>query len=585
MKRIARLEAEPFTAGDSPIAHDELVNLLRTQLSPAVASLFAKPKAADGGLVEWYSDLNGQPVPVSQLPPGEAAQVQRLLEERITAIQQLAARLESQGGEGARQAALLRQAVQYPDTRTLYSLNGQPVLTFWGYRLAGSAPVGAVPLAAGAVGAAATLAPNRADAAAPPLTPPPSGPLEPPRKRRWWPWLLLLLLLALLAGVLWWLSGRDEEVPPMEPPVVEEPIEEPAEQTPIKEPEIEEELPLEEPPVEEPPVEEPELPEEIPEPEPTPVPPPPDPFDELTKKVAATTDCTALENMLKDEPQLQGSDAQAQTLKQQIRTTLDGRCKQEQAQKEKVQQAAKQAQIQQAKNQCPGQRPPELAPELIIVFDASGSMKAKLPLTAQEQAQRQATQEVIRGLGGLIGGNTGRTVGRSVEKATIGDPPTRMSAAKEAASSVVRRTPRDMNIGLVVLDDCPSAQSRGYFTPSQRGNLQGLIQSMQPKSGTPLGNAIAQAGQMLDGVNRASLMVVISDGQESCGTNPCVEAKRLAQSKPNLTINVVDIMGSGAGNCVAAATGGRVFTAKSVKELNVMMTQATQEVLGPGHCP
>ena len=84
---------------------------------------------------------------------------------------------------------------------------------------------------------------------------------------------------------------------------------------------------------------------------------------------------------------------------------------------------------------------------------------------------------------------------------------------------------------------------------------------------------------------RTSLMVVISDGQESCGADPCAIAKQLARTKPNLKINVVDIMGTGAGTCVAQATGGRVFTAKSVNELNMMVTQAAQDVLGPANCP
>lgn len=591
MKRIARLGTESYAAGEMPIAHDELVRLLRTQLSPAVASLFARPKAVEGGLVEWYSDLGGQPVPFSQLPPGEAVQVQHLLEERIAAIRQLADRLEAQGGEGVRQAALLRQAVQYPDTRTLYSLNGQPVLTFWGHRLAGGAPAGAVPQASGgprAAGVPLATGLNSTQSGpdgVPPLSPAPPGAPEPPgRKRRWWPWLLLLLLLALLAGLLCWLLNREEEIPPVEPPIVEEPIEEAAEQEPVEEPALEDEPPSEEPPVEEPPIAEPVLPE--PEavsvaPEPEPEPPAPDPFDELSGKIAATTDCAALEKLLKEEPLLQGNEAPAQELKQKIRSTLEGRCKQEQAR----QQQARQAQIQQAKNLCPGHRPQELAPELIIVFDASGSMRERLPLTAQEQLQRQVTKDVIGGLSGMIGGSTGRTIGRQVEKSTIGDPPTRMSAAKEAAASVVKRTPRDMNIGLVIIDNCPAAVPAGYYTPAQRGSLLSRLQAMQPRGGTPLGDAISKAGQMLDGVNRASVMVVISDGQASCGKDPCGVARQLAASKPNLKINVVDIMGAGAGNCVAQATGGRVFTAKSVKDLNLMVTQAAQEVLGPGNCP
>mgnify|MGYP002714621947 FL=1 len=107
---------------------------------------------------------------------------------------------------------------------------------------------------------------------------------------------------------------------------------------------------------------------------------------------------------------------------------------------------------------------------------------------------------------------------------------------------------------------------------------------MTPVQGTPLADGIAKAGQMLDGVNRESVMLVVSDGEESCNQDPCAIAQALARSKPHLKINVVDILGTGAGNCLAAATGGKVFTARNVNELQIMTNQAAQDVLPPAHC-
>ncbi|MFZ5601474.1 MAG: hypothetical protein ACOY7J_03390, partial [Pseudomonadota bacterium] len=230
MKRIARLGSEQFSAADALAGHAELTRILKQHLPPSTVALFARPKAVEGGVMEWYSELGGQPVPFSQLPPAEAAQVKRLLDERLDSIQHLAAKLDSQGADGQQQAALLRQAARYPDTSTLYSLNGQPVLTFWGYGLRVPEPVpGAVNLN-GAAPAGPEVPPPVVDAVAA---------AEPERKRRrWWPWLLLaLLLLGLLAALLWWLFCREPEpvAPPQEPPVVEQP-EEPKEE-PVVEPE------------------------------------------------------------------------------------------------------------------------------------------------------------------------------------------------------------------------------------------------------------------------------------------------------------------------------------------------------------
>lgn len=539
MKRIARLDSEPYSAADALAGHDELTQVLKRHLPPTTAALFARPKTVEGGITEWYSDLGGQPVPFSQLPPGEAAQVKRLLDERLDSIQQLAAKLENQGN--AEQAALLRQAARYPDTRTLYSLNGQPVLTFWGHGLKEAAQ-------AAAVDTALNVAP-----AAPELLS--AVPVEPVRKRRrWWPWLLLaLLLLGLLAALLWWLFCREEPVmPPQTPAAIEQP------QQP--------EEPIEE--------EEPELPEEpqppaIPEPEeePAPPPPPPDPLDEFANRLKATGDCAALQ-ALQQDALLNSSDAKAQALKKQIADKLNAQCKEHL--------------IKQAKNLCPDQRPKELAPELVIVFDASGSMDFSINATREEIAQ---AERMLSGLNnaGAAGQIMGVLAGMAAQERLMREPK-RITAAKQATAAVVQQIPRDVNIGMVMIERCNSARSAGYFSPAQRGNLLSQIHNIRPAEGTPLADGVSRAGQMLDGVNRESIMLVVSDGEESCNQDPCAVARRLAASKPYLKINVVDIMGTGAGNCLAQATGGRVFTARNVHELTTMTNQAAQDVLGPEGC-
>ena len=47
---------------------------------------------------------------------------------------------------------------------------------------------------------------------------------------------------------------------------------------------------------------------------------------------------------------------------------------------------------------------------------------------------------------------------------------------------------------------------------------------------------------------------------------------------------MIDITGTGAANCAAQATGGKVFTANNAKQLNQMMRRATEEVRGPAEC-
>jgi hypothetical protein len=226
---------------------------------------------------------------------------------------------------------------------------------------------------------------------------------------------------------------------------------------------------------------------------------------------------------------------------------------------------------------CPGERLKEDAPDLVMVFDASGSMR--LPINMDD-----ATAARLMG-GGAFGGLAGGLLDSLITQiASSASGPSRIDAAKQASRKIVKSLPSDVDVGLVLVEDCPSARPIGFYSPGQRGALLGGIGSIHPVRGTPLASGIQRAAAMVDGVNHPGVIVVISDGKESCRRDPCGTARRIAHSKPMLTINVVDITGTGAGNCVASATGGKVFTAKNAQQLNTMLRRATQEVSGPARC-
>jgi Mg-chelatase subunit ChlD len=227
---------------------------------------------------------------------------------------------------------------------------------------------------------------------------------------------------------------------------------------------------------------------------------------------------------------------------------------------------------------CPGERPVELAPDMVIVFDASGSMQEKIPLDrAMANKIRQRYQSSNKNVVDMF------TTMMNYAASTA-NLPARITVAKKSARQLVDSLPSDVDVGLVVLSDCPSAQSAGFYAPSERARLKRQIGGLQPFRGTPLGSAIAQAGQMVDGVEVPGIIVVISDGEESCDADVCGIARQLAARKPRLVINTVDILGTGAGDCLARATKGKVFTASSAQEINDMIQLAATEVKGPENC-
>ena len=526
MKRIARMAGDRFVASDVLSRHADLTRILRRHLPASTAALFARPKAVDGGIYEWYSDLGGQPQRLADLPAPKRASVERLLRERLQAIAQLADKLEAEGGDGIEHARLLRDAARYPDPEAIYVLKGEPVLTFWG-----SGEVTRVIPPANLAAAAATGAATAAGATALAAQAP-----TPRRKRLWW--LLLLLLLGLLAWLLcrYFFCADGTSAPALPLPVTEKAAERAPEPVP---------------------------PEEAPEPPP---PPEADPVDKLAERVAAAKgNCVELQRLVRKEPLFEqdAPDPRVASIRQDVGKELGTRCRKEL--------------IKAAKNMCPGERPKELAPELAIVFDASGSMD--ISMLASETDLQQFQGMMRNPLGALLLAPRLAELERRLKR-----EPKRITVAKQAATAVVRRVPSDVNIGLVLLESCPGARSVGFFPPARHAALRTRIESVSPAQGTPLADGVSRAGALLDGRDKESIMLVISDGEESCGGDPCTIARRLKSAKPNLKINVVDIMGTGAGNCLAQATGGQVFTARNVKELNLMTERAAQDAIGPGNC-
>jgi hypothetical protein len=215
---------------------------------------------------------------------------------------------------------------------------------------------------------------------------------------------------------------------------------------------------------------------------------------------------------------------------------------------------------------------------MVVMFDSSGSMELNISATAEDEKWLGQLKQRA----GRPGFRPSPSEIARYEQLTA--EPTRISIARQATIGVVQRLPRDVQTGLVVAETCPTANNMGRFSASQRGQMINRLSQLTPKGGTPLGDGLYEAGQLVDGVTREAMILLVSDGAESCNGDPCYVAQQLKKVKPHLKINVVDIGGTGAANCVAAATGGKVYTATSVKELNISLDRAAQDALGPANC-
>jgi Mg-chelatase subunit ChlD len=571
LKQTASQAAHPLPIHGRNVvsAYGELASIIRDRLSRKHANLLAAPEIGAAGDILWSTPLEGAAVHEDALTPEAREALHREAQRLQQDIRQLSTSLHAEGRTATQIVAqMLEHATRTPPGHWLYSVGGDPVMVMWGHS--------DTPPALPSIASAASSGAVRNAGAPGNLTPPTHGQAiaassaagEDRRKKRALPLVLLsLVLLALLAaGALYWFRPA----PPLEEAAIEpkapEKHPEPPTEPIVKAPEPEPKPPP--PEVAEKRAEQP--PERLAEKSvDTPAEPPPaktDPLDAVRQRIEAVgTDCAALKGLLSGEPLLRRRDPQNAELKNQVVARLAKHCSE--------------SLIAEAKNMCPGERPPELAPELVIVFDASGSMKFSLLATEQEIQQAAITEAMLSTLRAFGAQMPGQNVERLLRE------PTRITAAKQATVAIAKKIPRDANVGLVLIEECPSARRVGFFPPGQHGALLSHLQAIEPKGGTPLADAVAKAGQMVDGVKREAVILVVSDGQESCmREDPCAIGNALARMKPHLKINVVDITGTGAGNCLARATNGKVFAAYNAEQISLVTGQAAADALTAAHC-
>lgn len=186
---------------------------------------------------------------------------------------------------------------------------------------------------------------------------------------------------------------------------------------------------------------------------------------------------------------------------------------------------------------CRTQFPPGEEPEVIIVVDASGSM----------------------GMGGWFGGSS------------------RMDRAKSSIDHVVRGLPDPITIGLIEFTNCNNVRRDKFYTSPQRPALLSEVNKLSPQQGTPLAGSIKRAGDIAS-QDAESVIVLVTDGDDSCGGDPCAEARAIKARKPKVKINIVDLSDGSQSSvlrCVANATGGQVLKPNSAMDMDKSLQRAT----------
>lgn len=181
-------------------AHEQIRGVVRRRLGERHARLLAEPQPDEvGRRIDWYTDLPGSVVPLSELAPERRASLLAEVEKLSGDIASLAESLRAAPSDDAQLTGrALELTARRPSDDYIFLVGDQPVIVCWGYE----------PEAAGAL-LPPPMLPAAVAAAVPPVAAAPaavlaSGPatLAAASPFSWWRWLLIGLFAILLALIL-----------------------------------------------------------------------------------------------------------------------------------------------------------------------------------------------------------------------------------------------------------------------------------------------------------------------------------------------------------------------------------------------
>ena len=168
----------------------------------------------------------------------------------------------------------------------------------------------------------------------------------------------------------------------------------------------------------------------------------------------------------------------------------------------------------------------------------------------------------------------------------------RIDKVRAKLAKILPRVTRFRRVGLISYGPGVWDQCNVHLDLKPAANaaapIMAAINSLIPAGKTPLSAAVAQAAEVLDFRNKPGLIVVVTDGEETCGGSPCDLGKELAQEAVQLTVHIIGMRVKGytwtgeqsvvEAKCLAERNRGLYLTVETEDEL----MEALEKTLG---CP
>ncbi len=135
--------------------------------------------------------------------------------------------------------------------------------------------------------------------------------------------------------------------------------------------------------------------------------------------------------------------------------------------------------------------------------------------------------------------------------------------------------------GITRANGCSNIQQLAPLAPLQRDSLLETIKAVEPapNSPTPIGLALQKMAQSLAAIKSDTLLVLVSDGEETCDADPVAIAKQIHTDNPQIRVAVVGFnIGTDVSRArlstIAESGGGTYFDASNAAQLVSALRQA-----------
>lgn len=207
----------------------------------------------------------------------------------------------------------------------------------------------------------------------------------------------------------------------------------------------------------------------------------------------------------------------------------------------------------------------------LIVLLVTGALSAS---SAEEKKPSPCTEDamIVFDASGSMSGN--QVLGIPNSKARIDE-------VRAALAQVLPTATAHRRVGLITYGPGPYNQCNVKLDlkpmPDAAKPIMSAVDALVPAGKTPLTSAVEQAAEVLNYRSKPGVIVVVTDGEETCGGAPCALAKQLSLTADRLTVHVIafryDAFSWTGGNsvmdlmCLAHENRGLYAKANSEEEL------------------